>query len=109
MPLDQTLRDRLLDIVGAHIDGCVYYGEACLDWALRFRDLGGRVRVPTTLNIGLLDLLHPGLTDVPPERARPARALMDAYVELGARPTFTCAPYQLAGSRPGLGSAGPWA
>ena len=100
---------RLLDITGAHIDGCIYYGRVCLDWALRFRELGARVRVPTTLNIGLLDLIHPGLTDVPEERARPARELMEAYVELGAEPTFTCAPYQLAGSRPGLGEQVAWA
>jgi predicted aconitase len=100
---------RLLDITGAHIDGCIYYGRVCLDWALRFRQLGARVRVPTTLNIGLLDLIHPGLTDVPDEQARPARELMEAYVELGAEPTFTCAPYQLAGSRPGLGEHVAWA
>jgi predicted aconitase len=101
--------ERLLDITGAHIDGCIYYGEVCLDWALRFRDLGARVRVPTTLNVGLLDLLHPGLTDVPQEQARPARELMEAYVELGARPTFTCAPYQLVSARPGLGEHVAWA
>jgi predicted aconitase len=101
--------ERLLDITGAHIDGCIYYGEVCLDWALRFRELGARVRVPTTLNVGLLDLLHPGLTDLPAERARPARELMEAYVELGAQPTFTCAPYQLAAARPGLGEHVAWA
>jgi predicted aconitase len=100
---------RLLDITGAHIDGCIYYGRVCLDWALRFRTLGGHVRVPTTLNIGLLDLLHPGLTDLPEETARPARELMETYVELGANPTFTCAPYQLAGSRPGFGEHVAWA
>lgn len=101
--------ERLLDIGAAHIDGCIYYGQVCLDWALAFRDRGARVRVPTTLNIGLLDLIHPGLTDLPEETARPARALMEAYVALGARPTFTCAPYQLAGSRPGLGEHVAWA
>ena len=101
--------ERLLDIAGAHIDGCIYYGEVCLDWALRFKALGARVRVPTTLNVGLLDLLHPGLTDVPQEQARPARELMEAYVELGAQPTFTCAPYQLASARPGLGEHVAWA
>jgi hypothetical protein len=100
---------RLLDITGAHIDGCIYFGEVCLDWANRFRELGARVRVPTTLNVGLLDLLHPGLTDLPPERARPARELMEAYVELGARPTFTCAPYQLEAARPRLGEHVAWA
>jgi predicted aconitase len=100
---------HLLDITGAHIDGCIYYGQVCLDWALAFRELGARVRVPTTLNIGLLDLLHPDLTDVPEERARPARELMEAYVELDAKPTFTCAPYQLVASRPGFGEHVAWA
>jgi predicted aconitase len=101
--------ERLLEIAGAHIDGVVYYGEVCLDWAVRFLDLGGRVRVPTTLNIGLVDLIHPGLTDMPDELARPARALMETYVALGARPTFTCAPYQLADVRPAFGQHVAWA
>ena len=34
---------------------------------------------------------------------------METYVELGAKPTFTCAPYQLAGSRPGFGEHVAWA
>ena len=34
--------------------------------------------------------------------------LMDRYRALGARPTFTCAPYQLADSRPGLGEQVAW-
>ena len=55
---------RLLEIGGARIDGCVYDGLVRLDWALRFRDLRSRVRVPTTPNFGLLELLHPGLRDV---------------------------------------------
>ena len=33
---------------------------------------------------------------------------MDRYRALGARPTFTCAPYQLADSRPGLGEQVAW-
>ncbi len=33
---------------------------------------------------------------------------MDRYRALGARPTFTCAPYQLAESRPGLGEQVAW-
>jgi predicted aconitase len=55
---------RLLEIGGAHIDGCVDDGLVRRDWALRFRDLRSRVRVPTTPNFGLLELLHPGLRDV---------------------------------------------
>jgi predicted aconitase len=34
---------------------------------------------------------------------------MDAYRALGCRPTFTCAPYQLADARPRLGEQVAWA
>ena len=40
----------LLDISGAHIDGCLYHGQASLDFVERLVAAGGRVRVPTTLN-----------------------------------------------------------
>src|ERR687897_305785 len=53
--------DRLLEIASAHIDGCLYHGRAGLDFAERLAGAGGRVAVPTTLNTGSLDLLHPGL------------------------------------------------
>jgi hypothetical protein len=33
---------------------------------------------------------------------------MDRYRALGARPTYTCAPYQLADQRPGLGEQVAW-
>ncbi|HYC66028.1 MAG TPA: aconitase X catalytic domain-containing protein, partial [Reyranellaceae bacterium] len=60
---------------------------------------GGKVAVPTTLNVGALDLLHAGRVKLPPERAAMARRMMDAYRALGCAPTWTCAPYQ-AGHRP---------
>ncbi len=99
---------RLIDIVGAHIDGCLYHGPVSLDFAERLVAGGARVAVPTTLNTGSLDLLHPGLVHETPERAAAARRLMDAYVEMGCRPTWTCAPYQLP-DRPGLGEHVAWA
>ncbi|MCC7242234.1 MAG: DUF521 domain-containing protein, partial [Acidobacteria bacterium] len=40
---------RLLDITRAHIDGCLYHGQASLDFAERLVAGGGRVTVPTTL------------------------------------------------------------
>ena len=58
---------RLLEITGAHIDACVYYGQAGLDFGERLAELGGEVRVPTTLNIGLIDLLHPELSQLDAE------------------------------------------
>ena len=51
--------ERLLDITGAHIDGCLYHGQASLDFALRLVEAGAKAAVPTTLNVSTLDLLHP--------------------------------------------------
>ena len=58
--------------------------------------------VPTTLNVGTLDLLHPELWRGSAEVAERGRLLMEAIPVLGCRPTFTCAPYQLADARPML-------
>lgn len=96
---------RLIDIEAAHIDGCLYHGQAGLDFALRLA--GGVVAVPTTLNVSSLDLLHPDLYRGDPTTAEQARALMDAYVRLGCQPTWTCAPYQLV-DRPRFGAQIAW-
>jgi predicted aconitase len=53
-------------------------------------------------------MLHPGLYRGDPETAANARALMDAYVTMGCRPTWTCAPYQLP-QRPAFGEQIAWA
>jgi hypothetical protein len=84
----------LLDISGAHIDGCLYHGQASLDFVQRLVDGGGRVRVPTTLNVGAVDLIHPELVRLEDPEKRPARQLMKAHEALGCVPSFTCAPYQ---------------
>ena len=99
---------RLLDIVSAHIDGCLYHGQAGLDFARRLAGGGARARVPTTLNVSSLDLLHPGLVRLDARTASDARELMDAYVAMGCRPTWTCAPYQLP-ERPAFGEHVAWA
>ena len=99
---------RLIDITGAHVDSCLYHGEASLDFVGRLVDGGARVSVPTTLNVGALDLLHPELQRGDARTADRGRLLMDRYRSLGARPTFTCAPYQLAGARPSLGEQVAW-
>ncbi|HXF56111.1 MAG TPA: aconitase X catalytic domain-containing protein [Actinomycetota bacterium] len=98
---------RLLDVTRAHVDGCLYQGRASLDFAERMADAGARVRVPTTLNVGSLDLLHPDLYRGDPETAARARRLMDLYVAMGCRPTWTCAPYQLP-DRPRRGEHVAW-
>ena len=105
----QAMQARaLLDVTRAHIDGCLYHGRAGLDFARKLSDGGARVAVPTTLNVSSLDLLHPELVRLGEETATDARALMDAYVSMGCRPTWTCAPYQLP-ERPMLGEHVAWA
>src|SRR3954470_21893121 len=84
----------LLDISRAHIDGCLYHGQVSLDFVERLVSGGGRVRVPTTLNVGAIDLIHPELMRMPADDQRPARRLMKAHEDLGCMATFTCAPYQ---------------
>lgn len=99
---------RLLDVSAAHIDGCLYLGRATLDLVRRLTEGAATVRVPTTLNVGSLDLLHPDLYRGDAETRELARELMDRYVALGCQPTWTCAPYQLP-RRPGLGDQIAWA
>jgi predicted aconitase len=97
----------LLDIASAHIDGCLYHGPAGALFAEHLVALGGQVRVPATLNVGALDLLHAGRVRLDAVTAALARRQMDAYAALGCRPSWTCAPYQ-AGHRPRLGQDVAW-
>ena len=99
---------ELIDVSRAHVDSCLYHGEASLDFVDRLVDGSARVRIPTTLNVGAVDLLHPELNRGDAGTAERGRLLMDRYRALGARPTFTCAPYQLADARPSLGEQVAW-
>ena len=98
---------RLVEISSAHIDGCLYHGDGGVDFAERLVVGGGAVAVPTTLNVGALDLLHPERVRSDPHPRAMARRQMEAYVALGCTPTWTCAPYQ-AGHRPGVGEQVAW-
>lgn len=99
--------ERLVEIESAHIDGCLYHGDGGVEFAERLASAGARVAVPTTLNVGALDLLHPRTVKGDAHHAAMARRQMDAYLALGCAPTWTCAPYQ-AGHRPGLGVQVAW-
>lgn len=100
--------DRLLDITSAHIDSCLYHGQASLDFSRMLSEGGARVRVPSTLNVSSLDLLHPGLYRGDRATASAAAALMESYVAMGCEPSWTCAPYQLS-NRPVFGDQIAWA
>jgi predicted aconitase len=99
---------RLLDIESAHIDGCLYHGLSGLAFARRLVSGGARVVVPTTLNVGAIDLMHPQYFQGTAELAGRAQELMQAYQSMGCQPVFTCAPYQDT-QRPSFGSQIAWA
>lgn len=100
--------ERLLDIESAHIDGCLYHGYSGLEFAERLAAGGAQVVVPTTLNVGAMDLIHPEAFQGTEQVGRWATRMMQAYEAMGCRPTFTCAPYQ-AMHRPPLGAQVAWA
>lgn len=99
---------HLIDIRSAHIDGCLYHGQTSLDFVELFVAAGAKVAVPTTLNVGSLDLIHPELYHGDRSIQRDAQRLMDAHIELGCESSFTCAPYQLK-NRPAKGEQIAWA
>lgn len=98
----------LIDVTQAHIDACVYNGPSSLMFAERLASLGGKVRVPTTLNALSVDKRRWCKQGIDRKFGEPASALGDAYVTMGAQPTFTCAPY-LLDSAPSKGEQIVWA
>lgn len=105
----ETLGAReLIGITGAHLDSCLYHGEASIDFVERLTRGGAAVAVPTTLNVGAVDLLHPELNRGDPRTVERGRLLMERYRSLGARPTYTCAPYQHPDARPAFGEQVAW-
>lgn len=99
--------DRFIEVSRAHIDGIVYEGNAGLAFAERLADLGGQVRVPTSLNVMSMDRTNWRQLGQNETYATNARRLGYAYVRMGAVPTFTCAPYQTE-SAPMFGEQIAW-
>jgi cis-L-3-hydroxyproline dehydratase len=97
-----------IDVSQVHIDGCIYSGPACLRFAELLLEWQARVRVPTTLNSISVDKQRWRALSVAEELGLPASALADAYLSMGARPSFTCAPY-LLDSAPRFGEQIGWA
>lgn len=87
--------ERLIDVSQGHIDGCIYASPANLTFARRMAERGGQVRIPTTMNAISVDRQNWRTQGVAPEFGLPAQQLADAYVQMGCRPSFTCAPYLL--------------
>lgn len=98
---------RLIDVTQAHVDACIYTGPASVKFAEKMRDWGGRVRVPTSLNAISVDQKRWRAQGVDDLLGVPADRLANLYIEMGAQPTFTCAPY-LLGQQPRFGANVAW-
>ncbi len=85
---------EMIDITRAHIDATIYVGDAGLEFAERLASTGGRVTVPSTLNVSGLDEHHWKEWPVAPDWAEKAHRQMNAYQKMGTIPIWTCAPYQ---------------
>lgn len=99
---------RLIDVSQCHLDCCIYTGPVSVAIAERMRDLGAKVKVPTTLNAISIDRNQWRVLGIAPERAAEVERQTDAYLAMGAQPSFTCAPY-LLDSAPGPGEHIGWA
>ncbi|KAL7549218.1 hypothetical protein ACHAWF_012486 [Thalassiosira exigua] len=86
---------ELIPVTSAHVDAVTYIGPGGLRFAERLVELGGRVKVRTTLNSQSCDRRRWKEHGIEPSRASAANAVGDAYLALGCEPSFTCAPYLL--------------
>jgi cis-L-3-hydroxyproline dehydratase len=100
--------EAFMDVSQVHVDGCIYTGPASLRFAEMLVEWGARVRVPTTLNAISVDKRRWRAQGVADGLGAPASALADAYLAMGAEPSFTCAPYLLE-SAPRFGEQVGWA
>ncbi|MBW8040586.1 MAG: DUF521 domain-containing protein [Planctomycetes bacterium] len=86
--------DEMMDVSQAHIDGCGLLSETGLEFAETLAAKGGKVSIPTTLNMGPLDLQNWRKFGVNEDFAAKAIRQAKAYTDMGCIPTWTCAPYQ---------------
>jgi predicted aconitase len=86
--------EEMMDITQAHIDGVGLLSDSGLEFAETLSGWGGKVRVPTTLNMVPLDAQHWREQGVPEALATKALRQIQAYVNMGCIPTCSCAPYQ---------------
>lgn len=100
--------EALVSVSQVHIDGCIYTGPSSLEFARQWVQWGARVAVPTTLNAISVDQRRWRELGVPAALGEPASALGEAYMAMGARLSYTCAPY-LLDTAPAAGEQIAWA
>ena len=98
---------RMISVSQVHIDMTLYMVDAGVEFAEKMAGLEGKFAVPTQLNPASIDLLHHKKMRVPGELLEKSRRLENAYLKMGAIPTWTCAPYQ-QGLIPSFGEQIAW-
>ncbi|CDX33756.1 conserved hypothetical protein [Mesorhizobium sp. SOD10] len=98
----------LIDVDMAHIDGCFYHGPGGVLFAKKLLELGGSVRVPSSMNALCVDRRRWKELGVDAKLGLPSDELAETYVAMGVTPTYTCAPYLLDGA-PLFGQQIAWA
>jgi len=98
---------RMIKISQAHIDMTLYMVDAGVEFAEKMADFGGKFSVPTQLNPASIDLERHEQMRVPTELLEKSRRIEQAYLKMGAFPTWTCAPYQ-QGMIPSFGEQIAW-
>ena len=89
---------HLIDVSFLHVDACHYYGRAHLDFAQYLVANNARFDIPAWTNTLVVNLDGPDIRpDADPTFKEEARALPQLYEAMGAKPVWTCAPYQLPG------------
>jgi predicted aconitase len=99
--------ERMIPVSQVHIDMTLYMVDAGVEFAERMAERGGKFAVPTQLNPASIDLIHHEKMRVPKELLDNSRRLEDAFLKMGAIPTWTCAPYQ-QGLIPSFGEQVAW-
>ena len=87
--------NELIDVTKGHIDGCILAHDANLIFAEKMHQLGARISIQTTINAISVNRDNWQRQGVKPDFGNKASRLADAYVKMGAQPTYTCAPYLL--------------
>lgn len=85
---------ELMDVSQAHTDGA-WYGPGSVAFGQRLRDWGGKFQVPTTINSLNVDQKRWRTLGVNAEIGSTCSELARAFVDMGGKISFTCAPYLL--------------
>ena len=90
---------KLIPISFAHIDACFYTGQSHIDFVKFLSENDASLSVPTWTNNSVASLDDQSFRPehIDPTMVRGGHELMRLYAELGCKPTWTCAPYQLPG------------